>query len=276
MAKMVQYSFIKEKIFMKWMIIFAFLSLLHAEVIEKTWYTPKVNTSWQWQLTGTLNLNYNVEIYDVDLFDTSKKTIRLLHKKGKKVICYLSAGSYENWRADAHQFSEAMKGKKMDGWDELWLDIRNPQLKSIMSARIKLAQEKGCDGIEADNIDGYVNESGFPLTAKEQLDYNKFLASQAHKRGLSIGLKNDLDQIKKLVNIYDFAINEQCHEYDECDKLKPFIEQNKAVLNVEYTQKYKNNFQGARDNLCANAQKEQFSTLIMPYDLDDSFRYSCD
>lgn len=273
---MVQYSFIKEKIFMKWMIIFAFLSLLHAEVIEKTWYTPKVNTSWQWQLTGTLNLNYNVEIYDVDLFDTSKKTIRLLHKKGKKVICYLSAGSYENWRADAHQFSEAMKGKKMDGWDELWLDIRNPQLKSIMSARIKLAQEKGCDGIEADNIDGYVNESGFPLTAKEQLDYNKFLASQAHKRGLSIGLKNDLDQIKKLVNIYDFAINEQCHEYDECDKLKPFIEQNKAVLNVEYTQKYKNNFQGARDNLCANAQKEQFSTLIMPYDLDDSFRYSCD
>ena len=43
------------------------------------------------------------------------------------------------------------------------------------------------------------------------------LADLAHERGLSIGLKNDLDQVADLVDHFDFAINEECCQYEECD-----------------------------------------------------------
>ena len=49
------------------------------------------------------------------------------------------------------------------------------------------------------------------------------LADLAHERGLSIGLKNDLDQVADLVDHFDFAINEQCFQYQECHLLAPFV-----------------------------------------------------
>ena len=51
---------------------------------------------------------------------------------------------------------------------------------------------------------------------------------------MSRGLKNDLDQIAKRVDYYDFAVNEQCIEYDECHLLAAFINNKKPVLNAEY------------------------------------------
>ncbi len=261
---------------MKMIIFFVFLSLLHAADGKENWYQPKANTSWQWQLNGDLNLKYDVKLYDIDLFDTSKKTIQLLHQKGKKVICYFSAGSYEDWREDAESFAENVKGMQMDGWDELWLDIRKDSLKSIMRRRMKLAKAKGCDGVEADNVDAYTNKSGFPINSKEQLNYNMFLAKEAHKKGLAIGLKNDLMQIKQLVKYFDFAVNEQCNQYDECEKLKPFINADKAVLNAEYIEESRYKTQYAKDVLCHKMKKQKINTLILPYALDDSFRYSCD
>lgn len=42
-----------------------------------------------------------------------------------------------------------------------------------MQARLDLAVQKGCDGVEPDNVDGYQNNSGFPLTAQDQLAYNR-------------------------------------------------------------------------------------------------------
>ncbi len=240
-----------------------------------SWYQPKPLATWQWQLQGLLTTAYNVDIYDIDLFDNSEVTVHFLQKKSSKVICYFSAGSYENWRSDADQFKASELGKALDGWEgERWLDIRSANVKKIMRARLDLAKKMGCDGVEPDNVDGYSNQSGFPLTAQDQLVFNRFLATEAHQRGLSIGLKNDLDQVKTLVNDFDFAVNEQCFEFSECDLLKPFIDQGKAVFNAEYKQKYINE-PNARQSLCKEAKKLKFSTLILPLKLDDSFRYSC-
>ena len=77
--------------------------------------------------------------------------------------------------------------------------------------------------------------TGFPLTYIDQLVYNRLLASEAHRRGLAIGLKNDLPQVMDLVADFDFAVNEQCFEYDECEHLLPFIEKGKPVFHTEYT-----------------------------------------
>ncbi len=92
-----------------------------------------------------------------------------------------------------------------------------------MSARMYLAKTKGCDGLEPDNVDAYENDSGFKLTSSNQIAYNTWLAQEAHTRDLSVGLKNDVDQVKELVDHFDWTLNEQCWEYDECDTLEPFI-----------------------------------------------------
>lgn len=242
----------------------------------KDWYRPKNGVSWQWQLQGDINSSYNVKIYDIDLFDSNSSLINYLQQSGKKVICYFSAGSYEKWRKDSVDFPESVLGNKLDGWvGERWLDISNPAIKPIMLARLDLALNKGCDGIEPDNVDGYMNNSGFDLTSQQQLDYNKFIANEARKRGLSVGLKNDLSQIEKLKDFFDFSVNEECHEFNECQTLLPFIKQNKPVLNAEYSSKYINNTDGARDILCTDAQNNTFSTLILPLYLNDTFRFSC-
>ncbi|MFK5894238.1 MAG: endo alpha-1,4 polygalactosaminidase [Pseudomonadota bacterium] len=239
------------------------------------WYRPKISVSWQWQLSGIVNSSYAVDIYDIDLFDSSEKMINNHKISGKKVICYFSAGSYENFRSDKDKFNASDLGNTLDGWeDEKWLDIRSNNVANIMKSRLNLAVEKGCDGVEPDNMDAYINRSGFNLTANDQLAFNKFIANESHKRGLSVGLKNDLDQIVELVNFFDFSVNEQCHEFNECDTLKPFIQANKPVLNAEYLDKYVND-SNERRTLCKTTNELQFSTLILPLDLDDSFRYSC-
>jgi hypothetical protein len=235
-----------------------------------------LNTNWQWQLQGEVNKDYNVVLYDIDLFDSNASIIDSLQNEGKKVICYFSAGSYEEWRSDANNFPKESLGNNLDGWeDERWLDIRHEAIREIMKERLDLAKEKGCDGVEPDNVDGYSNNTGFDLTSDDQIQYNKFLANEAHQRGLSIGLKNDLDQIEILEQFFDFAVNEQCHEYDECALLQPFVVHSKPVFNVEYADQYVNNTNEARDTLCNDANIENFRTLVLPLLLDDSFRYSC-
>jgi len=238
-------------------------------------YTPQPQSTIHWQLQGNVNTNYDVDIYDIDLFDTSKTLIEQLQNDGKKVICYFSGGSYENWRSDKDEFVEADLGKTLDGWaGERWLDIRSDNVKRIMKLRLDLARQKGCDGVEPDNMDGYANNTNIALTANDQLIYNRFIAEESHARGLSVGLKNDLDQINELVDHFDFAVNEQCHEYSECDTLDPFIQQNKAVFNVEYKSSYRNDA-AEWAALCAGAATRKFTTLVLPLDLDDSFRESC-
>ena len=219
-------------------------------------------TTWQWQLTGAIDYSYDVDMYDIDLFDAAPDDIIHLHDDGRTVICYFSAGSWEDWRPDAHQFSETLLGKPLEGWpDERWLDIRQLDiLGPLLQERLNLAVDKDCDGVEPDNVDGYTNGSGFPLSFSDQLAFNTWLAEEAHRRNLSIGLKNDLSQIEQLVDLFDWALNEQCFEYDECETLAPFIQTGKAVLGVEYELN--------PSQFCTMAQSMQFSWMKKNWDLD--------
>jgi hypothetical protein len=198
-------------------------------------YAPALETSWQWQLQGSINTSIDVEMYDIDGFDTKKSLVNHLHDDGRMVVCYISAGSWENWRPDADGFPNSVLGHN-NGWPgEKWLDIRKlGVLRPIMRARMDMCADKGFDAIEFDNVDGYQNNTGFPLHGHDQLHYNVFLANQAHVRGLSAVLKNDLGQVDELLPYFDFALNEQCFQYDECDTLTPFVDAGKAVFGVEY------------------------------------------
>jgi len=244
------------------------------ETLISNYYHPTLKDVWQYQLTEDLNLSTNATIYDIDLFETSKEKINQLHQKGLKVICYFSAGSSENWRSDFNKFKSEEIGKSLDGWEgENWIDIRSNNVREIMKARLDIAKEKECDGVEADNVDGYSNDTGFNLTSKDQLEYNRFLAKEAHLRGLSIGLKNDLKQVNDLVDDFDFSINEQCFKFNECDLLKPFILKEKPVFNVEYNSKYLQ--QDEMVKLCNKSKQLKFNTNILPKELNGKWRYNC-
>jgi len=198
-------------------------------------YAPALQTSWQWQLQGTVDTSVDVELYDIDGFEASASLVQDLHDAGRKVVCYLDAGSWEDFRPDAGDFPDRVLGRS-NGWPgERWLDVRRLRvLRPIMEARLDLCDTKGFDAVEFDNVDGYRNRTGFPLTGADQLRYDVFLANQAHLRGLSAVLKNDLGEVRTLLPYFDFALDEQCFQYHECDKLTPFVDAGKAVFGVEY------------------------------------------
>ncbi|MFI8965185.1 endo alpha-1,4 polygalactosaminidase [Streptomyces sp. NPDC053493] len=223
-------------------------------------WRPKPGVAWQWQLSGRLDPTVDVPVYDIDGFDHPAATVADLHRRGRKVICYLSTGAWEEFRPDARKFPAALLGKG-NGWPgERWLDIRRTDLLApLMAARLDMCRAKGFDAVEPDNMDGYANETGFPLTAADQLRYNRLVARLAHERGLSVGLKNDLDQIPELLPDFDFAVDEQCAQYEECERLTPFVRAGKAVFHVEYAP--------ATDAFCPEARRLGLSSMLKKEDL---------
>ncbi len=128
-------------------------------------WRPALNTSWQWQLSSVPTEPFlNVTMYDIDGFNATKATVRRLHdtKAGRKVVCYISAGSYEDWRPDEADFPASVLGDPLDDWEgERWLDIRQytGALGGIMRARLDMCKAKGFDAVEFDNVDGYTNDN---------------------------------------------------------------------------------------------------------------------
>jgi len=199
--------------------------------------TYAVNATWQIILFAPIVLEANaktvtpdVPVWDIDLYTNNASTIATLKRLGRTVICYFSAGSYENYRPDSKNFTESDMGKELDGWPgERWLNTNSQNVRNIMVSRIKLARQKGCDAIDPDNIDGYDNDNGVNLSEDTAVDYMKFLSTEAKKLGLAIGLKNSGAIVQKVLPITDFAVNEQCAQYSECASWAPYISANKPV-----------------------------------------------
>lgn len=221
------------------------------------WWKPSSATplALHWVLGGPLDLNDPVamglramdgsalpepDVYDIDGQMNSAETVAALHARGKKVICYFDAGVFETYRPDAGLFPASVIGNADAGWDgSFWLDIRRIDvLEPIMRARIADCKAKGFDAIEPDEIDGYENDPGFPLTYQDQLAYDRAVATWAHEAGMSIGQKGNLDQTRDLVDWFDWTLNEECGQYNECTTggggLQLYSEAGKAVWIAEY------------------------------------------
>jgi hypothetical protein len=210
-------------------------------------WTPPPDATWQIQFSGRIDLTVSAAVFDLDAFDTSRRTVRKLHNTGRHAVCYINAGAWEEWRPDADRFPVGVLGNDLDGWPgERWLDIRRTDvLAPILTDRIAMCAAKGFDGVEFDNVNGYSNDSGFPLTSADQLAYDRWLADAAHDLGLAVGLKNTLDLATELEPDFDFAILEQCFQYRECGLASPFIDAGKPVVDIEYSL--------AKSSFCAKA-----------------------
>jgi hypothetical protein len=197
-------------------------------------WRPPAGLTWYWQLQGALR-GEPAQAYDIDGFDTSRATVTKLHAQGKHVICYIDAGTWEKWRADAGSFPRRILGRP-NGWPgERWLDIRKLRvLEPIMIKRFKMCRRKGFDALEPDNIDGWENSTGFAISGAQQLTYNEWIARTAHRLGLAVFQKNDPEQTSTLQPFFDGALDEQCRQYEECSDLQPYLAAGKPVLDAEY------------------------------------------
>jgi hypothetical protein len=210
------------------------------------WWQPSPDKpiAWHWQLSEAFvyprDVIPSVTVYDIDGELTSVSTVAQLHSLGPHivVICYFDAGVYEDYRSDASAFPPEVIGNPDEGWPgSYWLDIRRIDiLRPIMENRIKRwCKDKGFDAIEPDETEVWSNDSGFPITKAQNLAYNRMIADLGHKYGLSVGLKGNTTETGDLVDYFDWTLNEQCWEYDECHFVyNSFIKAGKAAFNVEY------------------------------------------
>ncbi len=203
--------------------------------------------SWNWNLEGGIPSGAAIIDYDPKLGSGSKARVK--RNNAKYVICYFSAGSWEKGRPDmgglkqGRDYGRALGGGneggqwKSNGAPERWLNVDSPAVRSVMVGRLVDAKERGCDAVEPDNLDGDMsgdNSTGFKKSRSQMLGYYKFLANEAHRLGLSIGLKNADNLASTAAGIFDFVIVEECFKYGECKKYRPFLQQRKAVLIAEY------------------------------------------
>lgn len=221
--------------------------ILASEVASDNLLTP--TTGWSllaWSQASPPDSTTSQQVVVVDLFDTNVDLISTYRSKGHIVICYFSAGTAESYRADVKanlsQWQALGVGGMAQWSDETWLDITKlDALQRLMTPRLDLAAKKGCSGVEPDNTDCFKNtdECAIPGTDAEkelaQLNYYRWLADYAHGKGLLIALKNSIALISDVVKTSaDFAIVEQCLQYNECDSYSAFFASNKPIFGIEY------------------------------------------
>jgi len=110
----------------------------------------------------------------------------------------------------------------------------------------------GFDAVELDNLDSWTR-SGGQLDRQDTLAIAEAVADLAHARGLAVGQKNTpeltADEIAEVG--FDFAVAEQCHEFDECAAYTdPYGDQ---VIAVEYS--------GTIDDICADPDRPAMTSL---------------
>jgi hypothetical protein len=245
------------------------LLLLFAAPANEGWWTPSIGDTWQIQFAASdVDPALAVDVIDLDAFETDAETVSGLQDRGMRVLCYVNAGAWEDWRPDAGSFPDEIIGLAWPEWEgERYLDIRRLDLLGpIIEARLDMCAKKGFDGIEPDNIDTYQTgeeATGFAITEADQVAFNLWLAEEAHARDLAIGQKNIGDLTPDLVERFDFAVTEDCFVDGWCERMSPYIAAGKPVFAIEYTDT------GADlDIICPQAAALGFSVVLKHRDLD--------
>lgn len=203
---------------------------------------PPQGATFAWQLQGKIAApTRRAAVVDIDLFETSATIIAGLKRQGRYVICYVSVGSWETWRPDKAAFPAAAIGNPYEGWPgERWLDVtRIDLIGPPLAARFALARDKGCDAIEPDNLDAYEYRqgggTGFAISRAQQLRFIRWLIDEVHAHRLAVGLKNVPEFVAAVGAKADFALTEDCADYNFCRAYRSMLDRGLAVFHVHYT-----------------------------------------
>jgi len=245
---------------------------------QASYWIPPKDIAWQLQWTNapiTSPVLNAIQMAIIPLYttdpnkpDAPKNQITDLHAQKIKAVCSLPAGVVNIVNdPDRSGFTQRMWGKGASYWqDQRWLDVRNTGVRKLIEARIVYAISLGCDAIEVQWVDGYIQDTGLPIMYGDQLAFNRWLATTAHQHGIAIGLRNDFDQIADLEDWFDFAVADNCMGTAECALLAPFTDSGKPVFNVEYTST------SGEIHICNASAYYGFNTIIKTYGIDASWQ----
>ena len=159
-------------------------------------------------------------------------------------ICYVNAfqvqpGEQGQWASDL--LLRDAKGNLVidEDWGEPLLDLRTADKRNRVAAKVNGwidgCTAKGYKAIEPDNYDSYTRSKKL-LTAAQAKAYLTLLATHAHSKNLAIAQKNTVELAgdRQAVGL-DFAVAEECGQYDECGDYVDAFGNN--VIVIEYTDK---------------------------------------
>ncbi|MFF2362904.1 endo alpha-1,4 polygalactosaminidase [Streptomyces sp. NPDC058122] len=195
---------------------------------------PPLHAGFDYQIGGAYPPAADVRVVSRD---RSSSPARGLYN-----ICYVNAFQAQpeergQWPADLLLRDADGKVVVDKDWNEALLDIRTPGKRRRVAERVGRwfddCADKGFDAVEPDNYDSYTRSRNL-LTPDDATAFITLLARQAHARHLAIGQKNtaELAGLRSRTGL-DFAVAEECGEYDECGTYaKAFHDR---VVVIEYT-----------------------------------------
>jgi hypothetical protein len=237
---------------------------------------PGDTRNWDIQLAAPFDLSAPRTMYTISLWDAVPAATQLDYGDGAPVtvpagvlhdaiatlhattpptvvICRVDTGAWEATRPDAGKFPGAGAALPdrptpppgVIGWsasrpDERFLDIRAASRGSwapLMWKRLDLAKQIGCDGVMPDRNDMATSDPGFVIGIDDQDSWFREVATQAHARALSAGMKNGNTipgLVDSLSDTFDWIVIERCGEYQDCDSARPFVNLHKAALAIDY------------------------------------------
>jgi hypothetical protein len=204
-----------------------------------TWAPPPANAAFDYQIGGSYPPPAGVTVVSRD-HDASPAA-------GLYNVCYLNAFQAQtedaSWWQSNHPdllLHDAKGNLVIDkDWNEILLDYstaaKRAGLTTIVGGWIDQCAGKGFKGLEPDNLDSYTRSKGL-LTESEAVAYATSLSSYAHRKGLAVAQKNDADLSTANARQagFDFAVAEQCADYDECQSYTATY--GNHVIVIEYSQ----------------------------------------
>lgn len=194
---------------------------------------------------------WGIDLYEADGVTPNRRAVDAIHARGGYALCYVDAGSIENYRPDWPEFEawneahgRSLLGKPYSELfpEEFWANLNNDQgqrdfLLSMQEKRVEKCRTAGFDAVDFDVVDAFAagaDVTGWDISYETQLIFNRALARIAHRNRMAVVLKADLLQVRDLVRDFDMAVNESCFVYDECEYLLPFVRAGKPVFELEY------------------------------------------
>ncbi|KAJ3415099.1 hypothetical protein HDV05_005507 [Chytridiales sp. JEL 0842] len=204
-----------------------------------SYWRPSIGMSMYYQLDGPQLYNSNASIINYPSIGFEFDPFRL-KAMGKRVICYVNVGSLEEEDNyfDTTKFPANVLGNRYPGWNERFLDIRSPTVRNLIKDRFVKSKNMGCDGIDPDNSDSYLFNTGFSLTHADAANYVRWVSETVHSLNMSVGLKNSaglMSRYPDLIQLVDFGVVEECYSQRNCGLYTPLINARKPVFAVEYT-----------------------------------------
>ncbi len=233
-------------------------------------YSPVPGISWQAQLSGNIDVALPVELFYLDPDFAGEDTLAELRSRGRRIVCYVSATTFEPWRDDAANFPASTLGNPLASYPrEQWIDIRDGTVRAIMQKRVEALAVYGCEGVDPASLATHTADSGFDITRADVLEYARWLSAEIHSRGMSTGLSAAEDIVGDLQGSFDWGLAIDCLQGSGCAPFVPLRSSGRAVLLVEFGD------ESTATDVCSAASNLGFDALVKGPAFD-GFRIGCD